>query len=408
MIWTQAKWAPLRSVKTDLADLVQALSKEAEPVLGPSRKRQAGHLGITVNRFGSSTKPPTFDLLGASSGFPFSLDISSTEVLKTQHGLYVLTVRQRPTGWIFSTQTGLSDASTFRPELWIHYIGTETTPTLMSDLEAAVFACYRVRCRQFYPDSPRFDQVKQRLTSPPPIRGRGLAAAAGTLADHDRRDALKRLRQARLLRLSDFESHLSKPAVDVQALASAGLVYVRSAATKKVVRATVLAANLLNGSRWHSILVTESPHRAGIPPNQIRVEHELDGHEVDILANIMGKLAVFELKDGPFSVGHAYSLAAKIAIIQPDLVFIISSGTIEERAKRVLTSNVIDEDTGIASVVLGLRRPPAPSVSSVEGAEFETPLLEAISLVHRGIAERILDESLSTGVLKAADILNQL
>lgn len=365
-------------------------------------------MGITVNRFGGSAKPQPYDLFGASSGLSFSLDISSTEVLTTQHGLYVLTIRQRPTGWTLSSQAGLSEASSFRPELWIHYMGIETTPTLLSDIEAAVFACYRVRCRPFYPGSPRFDQVKQRLSSPRPIRGRNLAAAAGTLVDHNRREALIRLRQARMIRLGDFESHLSSPAVDIQVLTSAGLVYVRSAAGRKIVRATVLAANLLDGSRWHSILVTELLRRAGIPPSQIRVEHELDGHEIDILANIMGKLAVFELKGGPFSVGHAYSLAAKIAIVQPDVVFVVSSGAIEERAKRVLTSDVIDEDTGVASAVLGLRRPPAPRVSFVEGAEFETPLLEAISSVHRSIAERILDESLATGVLSASDVLSQL
>jgi len=408
MIWTQTQWAPLRSGKTDLADLVQALSGTARPVLGPSRELQADHLRVTVNHLGSIAKPPTYNFLGPSTGLPFSQDVSSAEILASDDGIYVLAIRQRPTAWMISARTGLSEATSFRPELWIHYIGTESTPTLRSDLEAAVFACYRVRCRLFYPGSSRFDQVAERLTQPPTIRGREAPAAASILADPDRRQALIRLRRARSLRLSDFESHLANAAIDVQALASAGLVYVRSAAGEKIVRATVLAAKLLNGNRWHSIIVTESLRRVGIPPRQIRVEHEIDGHEIDILANIMGELAVFELKGGPFSVGHAYSLAAKIAIVQPDIVFVVSSGAIEERAKRVLTSNIIDEDTGIASVVLGLRRPPAPSLSFVEGAEFETPLLEAISSVHRSIAERILDESLATGVLKATDILNQL
>lgn len=82
---------------------------------------------------------------------------------------------------------------------------------------------------------------------------------------------------------------------------------------------------MLDGSRWLSILVLQNLLHLGIPISNIRMEQIYSGEEVDCIAEIYGRIALFELKDKEFNRGNAYSFGAKIGIFQPDIPVVVTT-----------------------------------------------------------------------------------
>jgi len=62
------------------------------------------------------------------------------------------------------------------------------------------------------------------------------------------------------------------------------------------------------------------------------MEQRYSGEEVDCIAEVGGKLVLFELKDKEFNLGHAYSFGAKLAIFQPDYPVILTTEKIGKDA----------------------------------------------------------------------------
>ena len=88
---------------------------------------------------------------------------------------------------------------------------------------------------------------------------------------------------------------------------------------------TDLGRNLLDGSRWLTLLLLIELQHVGVSLDNILIEQQMGGDEIDCLAVISGKFVFFELKDKDFSLGNAYSFGAKIGILRPDHAVIFST-----------------------------------------------------------------------------------
>jgi hypothetical protein len=82
---------------------------------------------------------------------------------------------------------------------------------------------------------------------------------------------------------------------------------------------------MLDGSRWLSILVLRHLMDLGVPIASIRLEQQYEGEEVDCIAEMYGRVVLFELKDKQFNLGNAYSFGAKVGIFRPDYPVIVTT-----------------------------------------------------------------------------------
>lgn len=90
---------------------------------------------------------------------------------------------------------------------------------------------------------------------------------------------------------------------------------------------------LLDKSRWMTVLLLEEFRQVGILPENVLIDQQMGGDEVDCLANVNGELVLFELKDKEFSLGNAYSFGAKIGIIRPEHAVILTTEVVGNDAK---------------------------------------------------------------------------
>lgn len=94
---------------------------------------------------------------------------------------------------------------------------------------------------------------------------------------------------------------------------------------EKALTITEFGRAMLDGNRWMSILVLQYLIKLGIPVTNVRMEQIYSGEEVDCIAEIHGRIVLFELKDKEFNRGNAYSFGAKIGIFQPDISVVITT-----------------------------------------------------------------------------------
>ncbi|MFI0816895.1 hypothetical protein ACH4TX_10350 [Streptomyces sp. NPDC021098] len=94
---------------------------------------------------------------------------------------------------------------------------------------------------------------------------------------------------------------------------------------EKALSVTDFARSMLDGSAWLSILVLQHLLDFGVPIQSVRMEQEYSGEEVDCVAEIYGRLVLFELKDKEFNLGNAYSFGAKVGIFRPDVPVIVTT-----------------------------------------------------------------------------------
>ncbi|MFI1606157.1 hypothetical protein ACH4YN_29105 [Streptomyces griseofuscus] len=96
---------------------------------------------------------------------------------------------------------------------------------------------------------------------------------------------------------------------------------------------TEYGQSMLDGSRWFSVLVLQHLLDLGIPLENIRMEQEYSGEEVDCMADVYGRLILFELKDKQFNLGNAYSFGAKVGIFRPDYPVIVTTERVGSDAR---------------------------------------------------------------------------
>lgn len=238
-------------------------------------------------------------------------------------------------------------------------------------------------------------------------------------ADRDRTDELQTLlRTARLIQ-SEVVAVCTKTQAQTARAASQALLTEMSAqglrcacgrpiAEERIEEAltpTDLGRSLLDKSRWLTILVVAELEAVGVPLNNILIEQQLGGDEIDCIANISGELVLFELKDKDFNLGNAYSFGAKIGIIRPSYSVIVSTEKIGNDAKDHF------QRTGLA------RR--TRFVSHHMQEETEVFYIEGIESIRHGIqrtssriytldAKRILDDVLPRASLDGISLLRLL
>lgn len=88
---------------------------------------------------------------------------------------------------------------------------------------------------------------------------------------------------------------------------------------------TPLTQRMLDKSHWMSVIVVEELAKAGIPPDRVLLNVVEGSNETDMMIDLDGALAVAELKDDEFSLGHAFPLGGRIAMYHPDFTMILSS-----------------------------------------------------------------------------------
>ncbi len=94
---------------------------------------------------------------------------------------------------------------------------------------------------------------------------------------------------------------------------------------EKALSVTDFGRSMIDGSAWLSVLVLQNLVDFGVPINDIRMEQVYSGEEVDCVAEIYGRLVLFELKDKEFNLGNAYSFGAKVGIFRPDVPVIVTT-----------------------------------------------------------------------------------
>ena len=91
---------------------------------------------------------------------------------------------------------------------------------------------------------------------------------------------------------------------------------------------TDLAKNLVDHSRWMSIVLQERLADLGVPLDSVALEILEGPGEVDALADIDGRVVLFELKDKDFSIGDAYPVSGRVAQYHPAYIAIVSTSRI--------------------------------------------------------------------------------
>ncbi len=102
---------------------------------------------------------------------------------------------------------------------------------------------------------------------------------------------------------------------------------------EEALRVSPLGYKLLDKSQWMNVVLVNELLLLGIPIAEIFIEQQFGGDEVDCLAIISGDLVLFELKDGEFNLGHAYSFNAKNGLLNPDVSVVITTNRVGNDAK---------------------------------------------------------------------------
>lgn len=157
---------------------------------------------------------------------------------------------------------------------------------------------------------------------------------------------------------------------------------------EKALRVTEFGRSMIDGSAWLSFLVLQYLIDFGVPVSQVRMEQEYAGEEVDCLAEIYGRIVLFELKDKEFNLGNAYSFGAKVGIFRPDIPVIVTTERVGADAR--------DHFVRSATVGRGARRYAFDESSSGEKMTF----IEGLDNLREGI-ESVVTEIASASLAPA-------
>jgi hypothetical protein len=178
--------------------------------------------------------------------------------------------------------------------------------------------------------------------------------------------------------------------------------------TEDAVTITERGRELLDGSRWFSILVLSELEKLGVPRDRIVVEQQTGGEEMDCLADISGEIAFFELKDKEFSLGNAYSFGAKMGIVRPQHAIIVTTEHVGADAKEHFDrAQLADRDR--ARFRGALDEEEARPVYFIEGLENLAPRLEEIvGDIYRRDAALFISDSLPLALPSATALLSSV
>lgn len=100
---------------------------------------------------------------------------------------------------------------------------------------------------------------------------------------------------------------------------------------------------ILDRSKWLDLFV-RNRLKPYCQPSRILTE-VIDGpNELDLVANLDGKLLLAELKDSRFSIGHAYSFVGKCSQYKPHIALIIATEGVDPDVKEYIQNTEIHTD----------------------------------------------------------------
>ena len=115
---------------------------------------------------------------------------------------------------------------------------------------------------------------------------------------------------------------------------------------QEIIALTETGRAMLAGSHWMTIWITELLQKAGVSLDDISWNAVAGEDELDIVVNIGGTRAFFELKDREFGLGDAYPFAARVSRYGGDIGVVISTNRIADEAKSFLT----EQRPGVATI----------------------------------------------------------
>ena len=98
---------------------------------------------------------------------------------------------------------------------------------------------------------------------------------------------------------------------------------------------TDLGKKMIRQSYWMTVWVTDLLHRMDLNLDSIVWNVSESGEEVDLFAEFLGRLWIFELKDKEFGPGDAHPLNYRQVRYRADRTFIITTERVSKDAKRV-------------------------------------------------------------------------
>jgi hypothetical protein len=172
---------------------------------------------------------------------------------------------------------------------------------------------------------------------------------------------------------------------------------------------TDLGRELLDSSRWFSVVLHEELLRVGVDESRILLEHQQGGDEMDVLAEISGEIVFFELKDKEFSLGNAYSFGAKLGIIRPEHSVIVASDGVGNDAKDHFQRAGLSVASEGRSSITGVVEERPPQVRYIENLDaLSAELDEIASSIYAADANREIGRILPRAMLDAEILTNDL
>jgi hypothetical protein len=129
---------------------------------------------------------------------------------------------------------------------------------------------------------------------------------------------------------------------------------------------SALLIKLLTGSFWMTSHLVATLRKEGVSGHRIALNIQDGAEEVDAFADFDASLIMFELKDNEFSMGHAYSFGAHLAINKPEYAIIVATKgvaadvkhhfeRVQPEAEIVYIEAIDDLQPAIASVLTRIR-----------------------------------------------------
>ncbi|HYN16034.1 MAG TPA: hypothetical protein VES66_09650 [Terriglobales bacterium] len=153
-----------------------------------------------------------------------------------------------------------------------------------------------------------------------------------------------------------------------------------------IVPAAILE-KMLTQSYWMSARLVTELESLGVDPDKILLNLQDSPEEIDAFVDVEDTLLMFELKDAEFSMGHAYSFGARIAMYKPAYAVMVSTKGIgpevREHFKKIkpaseviYVSNLAELKQALADVVQKVRSTKAGGLleNFERFARFEIPL----------------------------------
>lgn len=437
MLTLHMRHAELPDAVDGLPEVVDELGNEYAPVLATALDHQAEQLAVKRNLLrpaarGNARETRFAEVLACDRG------LVAVELQSNEHRPYYVEIDAgppaEPSHWILAVY-GVG-----RPEI-------HTDVALVAD---RLSERYSVSLEQFRYTSPRFEELKSgegmEAPTPPPeeqlVVARlladaatrraaiAIAASGGLLVS----DFPRQLPESERARANDMRADMGRVGLvtsqlvvicqrssaqvarvpsraALEAMASSGLQCacgrdILSERVEEALTITGLGRELLNGSWWMSVLLMEALVKLGIGYERLLVEQRTGGDEMDCFADISGELTLFELKDKEFSLGNAYSFAAKMGIHRPENAVIVTSayvgGDAKEHFRRAESSS-----EGLYDPYGRVSQPKA--VRYIEGIErLSSDLAALIEQIYSDDARRILARLLPYASLDASSVLAAL